>query len=150
MILALADDHRNDVLSATAAATGIALSQVGYLWVDPLAGALVALVILRTGIKILRESTKDLMDTIPGHALVQQITTLLNAVPGVEQVEEIQAHRFGPYLVVNLTIGVSGSLSVTKGDAVASAVERALLEQVDFVRRVHVHYHPTTQPKGYN
>ncbi|MCQ3978651.1 MAG: hypothetical protein DPW09_34955 [Anaerolineae bacterium] len=28
-VLALADDHRNDVLSATAAATGIALSQVG-------------------------------------------------------------------------------------------------------------------------
>lgn len=78
------------------------------------------------------------------------LNTLLSAVPGVEQVEEIQAHRFGPYLVVNLTIGVSGSLSVTKGDAVASPVEHALLEQVDFVRRVHVHYHPTPQPKGYN
>lgn len=76
VVLALADDHRNDVLSATAAATGIALSQVGYLWVDPLARALVALVILRTGIKILCESTEDLMDTIPGHALVQQITTV--------------------------------------------------------------------------
>lgn len=75
-VLALAYDHRNDVLSATAAATGIALSQVGYLWVDPLARALVALVILRTGIKILCESTEDLMDTIPGHALVQQITTV--------------------------------------------------------------------------
>lgn len=146
-VLALADDHRNDVFSASAAAVGIALSQLGYHWVDPLAGALVALLILRTGINILRESTDDLMDTLPGHALAQQIMTLLNAIPGVEQVEEIQAHRFGPYLVVNLTIGVNGSWSITKGDEIASEVERTLLEQVDLVRRVHVHYHPATQPR---
>lgn len=144
-VLALAYDHRNDVFSASAAAVGIALSQVGYLWVDSLAGALVAPLILRTGIKILRESTEDLMDTVPGHALAQQITTLLSAIPGVNQVEEVQAHPFGPYLVINLTIEVNGSLSVASGDVVASQVEHTLLRQLDLVRRVHVHYHPTAQ-----
>lgn len=144
-VLALAYDHRNDIFSASAAAVGIALSQVGYLWVDPLAGALVALLILRTGIKILRESTEDLMDTIPGQSLAQQITTLLSTIPGVDQVEEIQAHRFGPYLVINLTVGVNGSISVASGDAVASQVERTLMERLDFVRRVHVHYHPSAK-----
>jgi len=100
------------------------------------------LIILRTGINILRESTADLMDTVPGQALAQRITELLHPIPGVKQIEEVHAHRFGPYLVVNVTIGVDGVLTVVEGDKIASQVEHALIEQVEFVRRVHVHYHP--------
>lgn len=144
-VLALAQDHRNDVFSAMAAAIGIALGRMGYPWVDPLAGALVALVILKTGIEILRESSSDLMDTVPGKTLARQITDLLSDVPGVEQVEEIHAHRFGPYLAVNLTIGVDGTMSVAAGDRIASRVERSLYERIDFLRRVHIHYHPTNR-----
>ena len=143
-VLALAYDHRNDVFSALAATIGILFGRMGYLWVDPLAGALVALIILRTGIEILRESAADLMDTLPGQALAQQITKLLDGIPGVQQVEEIHAHRFGPYLVANVTIGVDGSLSVAEGDEIATQVERILIEQIEYMRRVHVHYHPAT------
>ena len=146
-VLALAYDHRNDVYSASAAAIGIFLGRMGYPWVDPLAGALVALVILRTGIEILRESAADLMDTVPGEALARQITELLSTVPGVKQVDEIHAHRFGPYLVVNVTVGVDGSLSVETGDEIACQVEQTLYQHIEFLRRVHVHYHPArTQP----
>jgi cation diffusion facilitator family transporter len=141
-VLALAYDHRNDIFSAVAAAIGILLGRLGYPWVDPLAGALVALVILHTGIEIMREATMDLMDTIPGHSLARQITELVGPIPEVEQVEEIHAYRFGPYLVINITIGVEGSLSVAEGDEVASKVERTLSKNIEFVRRVHVHYHP--------
>jgi len=141
---ALAYDHRNDVFSALAATTGIFLGRVGYLWVDPLAGGLVALVILRTGVQILRLSAEDLMDTVPGQALNQQIIELLRPIPGVKQIEEVRAHRFGPYLVVNITIGVDGSLSVTAGDKIANQVEHTLTRGINLVRRVHVHYHPAT------
>ena len=141
-VLALAYDHRNDIFSASAASIGIFLGRIGYPWVDPLAGALVALVILRTGIEIMRESTADLMDTVPGHSLAQQITTLLDEVPGIIQVEEIYAHRFGPYLVVNLTIGIDGSLSVASGDEIAIQVDEILHRHIEFLRRVYIHYHP--------
>ena len=141
-VMALAFDHRNDVFSAMAATAGIFLGRMGYPWVDPLAGTLVALVILRTGIEILRESSADLMDTVPGQSLAQQIRQLLAAVPDVQQVEEVHAHRFGPYLVINLTIGVDGALTVAEGDEIASRVESTLYEHVELVRRVYVHYHP--------
>ncbi|TET86293.1 MAG: cation transporter [Anaerolineales bacterium] len=146
-VLALAYDHRNDVFSASAATIGIFFGRMGYPWVDPLAGAMVALIILRTGIEILRESTADLMDTLPGQALAQQITELLSPILGVKQIEEVHAHRFGPYLVVNVTIGVDGSLSVAEGDRIAIQVERTLIKHIEFMRRVHVHYHPAIPPE---
>jgi cation diffusion facilitator family transporter len=141
-IMALAYDHRNDIFSAGAAVIGITLGRMGYPWVDPLAGALVSLVILRTGIEILRESTADLMDTVPGKALREQIEDLLTPDEQIKQIDEIHAHRFGPYLVINITVCVDGELTVREGDRIATCVELAVLENVASVRRVHVHYHP--------
>lgn len=142
VVFALAYDHRNDVFSATAASIGIFLGQRGLPWVDPLAGALVALLILRTGIFILRESSMDLMDTVPSQKLAEQIYDLLRKVNGVRQLEEVQAHRFGPHIVVNLTIGINGSLSVKQGDKIATSVEQMIYASIPNVLRVHVHYHP--------
>lgn len=146
VILALAYDHRNDVFTASAATLGIFLGRLGLYWVDPLAGALVALVILRTGIKILSESASDLMDTVPGKPLNDEISNYVKGIHGVLDVEEIKAHRFGPYYVIYITVGVSGRISVLEGDQIASRVEKVLMHEIPLVRQVHVHYHPT--PNG--
>jgi len=145
-VVALAHDHRNDIFSASAATVGIALGRVGYPWVDPLAGAVVALIILHTGIEIVRSAASELMDTVPSAELDRQVREALAGVAGILEVEEVRAHRFGPYFVLNVTVGVDQSLSVGEGDRIATQIERVLEEQVEFVRRVHVHLHPV--PRG--
>jgi cation diffusion facilitator family transporter len=145
-VAALALDHRNDVLAASAAALGILCGRLGLPWADPLAGALVALVILRTGVEILRESSSDLMGGRLGAEIEARVRAWLLELPGVRAVEEVRAHAFGPYLVLNVTIGVDGSIPVAAGDAIADAVERTLHERVEFLRAVHVHYHPARAP----
>jgi cation diffusion facilitator family transporter len=146
-VYALAYDHRNDIFAAGAAAIGIFLGRMGYPWVDPLAGAIVAGMILLTGIEILRESSDDLMDTVPGRDLEKQINDIIKDISGVHDIEEIHAHRFGPYLVVNITIGIDGELSVAEGDLIATRVEKRLCEEIELLQRVHVHYHPSSGAK---
>jgi cation diffusion facilitator family transporter len=141
-ILALAQDHRNDIFAALAATIGIALGRFGYLWVDPLAGALVSIFIFRTGIEILRDTTSDLMDTVPGKTLQKQVLNLLNPISQIKRIDKIQAHRFGQYLVINITICVDGQLSVYEGDNIANLVEKTLIDNIPFLLDVHVHFHP--------
>jgi cation diffusion facilitator family transporter len=144
-VQALAFDHRNDVFSAAAASLGILLSLSGAPWFDPLAGALVALLILRTGVGILRESSGDLMDTVPAAELRKTVEAAAAATPGILAVEEMKAHRFGPYIVLNLTIAVDGALTVAEGDAVSARLERSLHKDIDLLARVHVHFHPPSK-----
>ena len=141
-ILALARDHRNDIFTAAGAAAGIIASRCGYQWGDPLVGAVVALVVLMTGIQILRESSADLMDAVPSEAMERQTRAILRDLPGLRAVEEVQAHRFGPYMILNVTIGVDGTKSVEEGDRIASEVERRLCSEIELVKRAYVHYHP--------
>jgi len=147
VVAALAYDHRNDIFSAGAASVGIFLGERGLPWVDPLAGALVALLILRTGIFILQESSIELMEAVPNKALAEQIAKLLETISGVKQLEEIQAHRFGPQVLINMTIGIDGALSVTAGDNIATSVEELIYKSIPNIRRVHVHYHPADEKR---
>ena len=142
VLLALAADHRNDIFSAAAATVGIICGRMGYLWIDPLAGGVVSIIILLTGVEIIRESAADLMDTPPGKKLTEEIREKLGKVPEILDVEEIHGHRFGLYMVVNITVGISPDLTVAEGDRIATQVEEILEREIDSIRRVFVHYHP--------
>jgi len=135
-------ETQNTAVAALAATAGIIFGRMGYLWVDPLAGGLVSLIILRTGIDIIRQSTADLMDTLPGRQLSEEIRHILAGIPGVAAIDDIHGHRFGQYLVVNITVGVDPSITVAEGDRIATEVETALLDRISLMRRVFVHYHP--------
>ena len=146
VVMALAKDHVNDIMASSAAALGIILALLGYSWVDPLAGAVVALFILKTGVGILRESAMELMDTVPGKELDAEIRAALAGVSGIKAVEEVHAHRFGPHFIVNLKFCVDGSLPVSDGDRIATLAERTLYEKFHHIRKVYTHYHPEKRP----
>ena len=82
------------------------------------------------------------MGAVPSKELAQQISDLTRSVGGVQQLEEVQAHRFGPHIVVNLTIGIDGALTVRQGDGIATHVEFLLYAALPNIRHIHVHYHP--------
>ncbi|KJS00678.1 MAG: hypothetical protein VR65_11520 [Desulfobulbaceae bacterium BRH_c16a] len=142
VLLALAADHRNDIFSALAATVGIIFGRAGFLWVDPLAGGVVSIIILLTGVEIIRESAADLMNTLPGKTLTEEIREKLKKIDEILDIEEIHGHRFGLYMVVNITIGISPDLTVAEGDRIATRVEEILVNEIDSMRRVFVHYHP--------
>lgn len=141
-ISALARDHRNDIFASMGAAIGIILNMLGIAWGDPLAGAVVALIVAKTGLDILREASSDLMDNVPSKEIASRIHELLDGVEEIKSIEDIHAHRFGPYLVLNLTIGIDGDLSVKDGDKIADTVEIKLISSLEMLRKVYVHYHP--------
>ena len=86
----------------------------------------------------LRWATRDM-----GEKLKKQFAEALKDVPGIRDIEEIHAHRFGPYLVAIIMITIDGNLRVVEAEAISAAAERKLREDVDMLRRVFIHTHPT-------
>jgi cation diffusion facilitator family transporter len=141
-VVAISQDHRNDIFASLGAAIGISLSMLGTIWADPVAGAVVAIIVAKTGFGILREATDELMDDVPDNELSEQIKAVLLDEPSIRQIDEIHSHRFGPYLVANITICIDGSLSVSTADVIATTVEKKLIERIDMLRKVYIHTHP--------
>ncbi len=142
-VMALARDHRTDIYSVATALVGIVCGRAGYGWVDPLAASAVALIILYTGFGILRDSARDLMDVLPSRSLVARLRQQIGGVAGVEDVESVRVHCIGPYMLVDVTIGIEGTLTVAEGDRIATRVEETLWNELEYARDVSVHFHPT-------
>jgi len=142
-IKALAHDHLNDLMASIAVTFGILFSKLGYGWVDPLAGAIVAIFILKTGIEILHESSFELMDTFPDSNFKKTIESMVLSEPEIEKLEDLGVHRFGPKFILNLTIQIDGQLSVYQGNMIADKLEEKLFEEYDkTLCKVNIHYHP--------
>jgi cation diffusion facilitator family transporter len=141
-VIAISRDHRNDIFASLGAAIGILLSILGTAWADPVAGAVVAIIVAKTGFDILREATDELMDDVPDNELSEQIRVVLSDEASIRRIDEIHSHRFGPYLVANITIRIDGSLSVAEADVIATTIEEKLLESIDMLRKVYIHTHP--------
>ena len=142
---ALANDHMNDIMAAGADIIGGLMGRLGYYWMDPAAGALVAVFIIKTGVEIIMENSGDLMDSFPDEDSKQQIQNICREVKGVMDIEELGIHRFGPHFIINLTIGVDGSISVCDGHGISERVEEALFEYYGkSLSKVNIHYHPSS------
>ncbi|NCU26883.1 hypothetical protein EOM86_09215 [Candidatus Nomurabacteria bacterium] len=79
----------------------------------------------------------------------KEVRDLALDVDGVHTIDELSLHKFGPYYIVNMVIGISGDLSINQGHEISDAVEARLLDHFRTgLRKVHIHYHPITQQKG--
>ena len=142
---ALANDHLNDIMASIAVIAGVILGRMGYYWMDPAAGAIVAIYIIKTGIEIIMDSSSELMDSFPDTEFSREIRDEAMTVSGVRRIEELGVHRFGPYYTINMTIAVDGHISVNDGHYISHAVEQVLLDKYSSgLRQVHIHYHPVS------
>ncbi|MGC9362389.1 MAG: cation diffusion facilitator family transporter [Candidatus Syntrophosphaera sp.] len=140
---ALADDHFNDILAAAAVIVGVVMARFGLYWMDPAAGAVVAVFIAKTGISIILESSAELMDKIPEDGFRREVRDIALSITGVRQVELVGVHRFGPYFTIDMTICVDGNISVDEGNTISHNVEDKLLDHFHGgLRKVMIHYHP--------
>ncbi|PKN73495.1 MAG: cation transporter [Candidatus Cloacimonetes bacterium HGW-Cloacimonetes-3] len=140
---ALANDHLNDIMASIAVVVGVIMGRLGYYWMDPAAGAIVAIYIIKTGIEIVMDSSGELMDSVPDNEFSKELQAEALCVEGVLRIDELGVHRFGPYYTVNMTIEVDGGISVDAGHQISQAVEEKLLEKYSSgLRKVYIHYHP--------
>lgn len=143
---ALANDHLNDIMAALAVVLGVFMGKLGYPWMDPAAGAIVAIYIAKTGVEIIMDSSSELMDSVPDKAFTRDVLNIINTVNGVINVEEMSVHRFGPYYTLNITISMAGNLSLQEAHTVSHEVERMILQSFSAeLKQVHIHYHPYSQ-----
>lgn len=142
-LAAAAYDNRSDALTSLGAVAGIVGSQLGWRWMDPVAGLAVALVILRTAWQIGIEAAHTLTDGFDAEAL-QRIRAQVAQVDGVLQVRQLRARHLGNTVAVEATVAVSPHLGVTEAHVISDRVEHMLLADPT-IGHVHVHVEPLSR-----
>ncbi|HKN96367.1 MAG TPA: cation diffusion facilitator family transporter [Pseudonocardiaceae bacterium] len=125
-------------LSVLVAAGG---SAVGWWWVDPVIGLVVALAIAAVLVGAGRGVVGRLLDAADP-ALVARVDHLAADTPGVLAVEDVRLRWSGHGQLAELTVVVDRDLSLVRAHAIAHEAEHRLLHGLPRLVRAHVHAHP--------
>jgi cation diffusion facilitator family transporter len=148
-ITLVADAHHllTDVWTSAGVVIGVVLVQLtGWLVLDPLIALLVAANIVRTGIRLLRDTANGVLDTALSPADQARIATVLAPYRDAGIVfHALRTRTAGQRRFVSLHILVPGGWTIQRGHALADQIERAIIAALPKTT-VFTHLEPVEDP----
>lgn len=131
---------RSDVFASLGVILGLFAVRMGYSLADPLIALFICVLIIHTGLEIIRESSTALLDRAAIDEKV--IVDLARSVEGVCSCHAVRTRGMAEEIYVDLHIEVDASLSMELAHEVGVDVERAIKGRIPEVRDVVVHLEP--------
>ncbi len=143
-VIANAWHHRSDALSSIAVLVGVTAAYLSPAWAmaDAYAALVVTFFVVKIGAGLIWSATKEVIDTAPDQAAMDQVKETALRVPGVRQTHDIRARLSGGRIFAEIHIVVDPDLTVRAGHEIADAVKQSLLDDVAGMARVIVHVDP--------
>ncbi|MFF2479955.1 cation diffusion facilitator family transporter [Paenibacillus sp. NPDC058071] len=148
-LIATAYDHLADVYASLAAVAGIGAGLIGdYYGIsllqygDPIAGLIVALLILKLSYDMGREAVDILMDKMVSPEKLSHYEKLVDSVQEVKRIDRIRAREHGHYIIIDVRVGIPADLNIQEGHDVSKKIKAVIMDQNEDVEEVLVHLNP--------
>jgi cation diffusion facilitator family transporter len=144
-LTSLARDCLNDFYTIIAALIGVIGIWAGYPVADPLAGALISLVVVREGVELARTNIAYLLDRAPPEDVQDAICTTVVEHSGVRGVHDFTTYYSGTAIEVEFHAEIDPEQSVEDAHALETELIHTLQTRHD-IGDVHIHLDPLDQP----
>jgi cation diffusion facilitator family transporter len=150
VVIANAWHHRSDALSSIGALAGIGGAiLLGEKWtiLDPIASCCISIAIIVVAVKMALPSLSELLETSLPEAIEEDITKTAAAVPGVEDIHNLQTRRNGISFIIDAHVVVDPTISVVQAHDIATAVEDDLRAKYGTETQISIHIEPGREAK---
>jgi cation diffusion facilitator family transporter len=149
---ALVADGRHvltDVFTSAGVIVGVALVSVtGWLVLDPAVAVLVAINILWSGYKMVREGAGGLMDEAPPPEMVAHIKELIaQHATGAIEAHDVRTRHAGRMTFIEFHLVVPGKTRVAEAHQICDRIEAALKDDMDGEVLITIHVEPEAKAK---
>ncbi|HHU56616.1 MAG TPA: cation transporter [Acholeplasmataceae bacterium] len=138
-LLATATDSFNDVIATSVVLISIIFYKFTSINIDGYMGLGVALFIIYSGIKLVKEATSPLLGEAPSKDLVNLVTKKIKEYEGVLGIHDLVIHSYGPartYITVH--VEVDADIDISKSHDLIDQIEREFLESLNINLVIHM------------
>jgi cation diffusion facilitator family transporter len=135
-----------DVASSGLVFSGILLSHIGYPRLEPVAGFVVGVFIIKMGVTLGRYAVLVLLDACVNPDLIKKTRLIAEQVPGVEGVHHLKLRRSGPYAFGEMHLETKGTLTVAEAHTISDTVEKRIKKEIPEIDSITVHIEPRKGP----
>ena len=148
---ALVADGRHlwaDVVTSGGVAVGVLLAITTGWWVlDPIMAALVAVNVLWSGFRLVRESLSGLMDEAVSEEILETIRSIISSeANGAVQAHDLKTRHAGSAVFIEFHLVVPGDMTVFDAHEICDRIEAALKSAVSGAR-ISIHVEPEHKEK---
>ena len=151
-LLADAWNDSVDILAASTALTAVGLAMYDsqrFRAADHYGGFAVGIIVILTSLRVLRDASLELMDTMPAAEMMERVRAVARAVPGVVGVDKSYARKTGFKYHVDLHIEVDPGMTVAAAHLISGVVRSRVRDELGWVADVLVHVEPqSTRASG--
>jgi divalent metal cation (Fe/Co/Zn/Cd) transporter len=131
---------RADIFVSLSVVGGLIAISLGYPLADPILALVIALVIAKIGIDIIRESSPTLMDRVA--VSPDEVEQIALSVPGVMSSHKARSRGHESAVYADLHIRVDAAMSTEQAHRIAHEVQRRLRQSLTDIQDVTVHVEP--------
>ncbi|MGI6606678.1 MAG: cation diffusion facilitator family transporter [Peptococcia bacterium] len=144
MMKATATDSLSDVLATSAVLLSTLLSPLFGIQLDGYMGVAVSLLIIYSGINIMKEMWDTLLGKKPSEELVQQLENTINRYGGVLGTHDLVIHNYGPRLYfATVHVEVDAREDILASHDLIDNIEREVARELNI--HLVIHMDPLTQ-----
>ena len=143
VVMANAWHHRSDAMSSICTAVGIGGAiLLGGNWavLDPIAAAIVSILIIKVGISTLRPCLDELLERSLPPDVVKEIKTIITNNDGPAELHHLMTRRIGTCYAIELNLHLDPKVSLTEACAISNDVQQALKDRYGPHTHVGVHF----------
>ena len=134
--------HRSDAFSSIGTFAGILGARLGIPALDPIAGIIVSIFVIKVGVDLYLKSVKELVDESADDKTIKKIIEKTESVEGVRGIGSLKTRIFGNKIYVDIEILVDAFISVKEGHDISEKVHDKLEEEIDHIKHCMVHIEP--------
>ncbi len=122
-------NYSSDIVSSILVIAGLYLAGRGFVYADPIASILVAVIVLIFSLRLSVKIIRNLLDHIPGE-VTEKIDSILDRIPQIKTVNKLQIHEVGNIKFINLDVGLDDNLYLSQVEKIKRAVRSKILSDL--------------------
>lgn len=134
--------HRSDALSSIAAFIGIGGTMLGFKILDPIASIIVAIVVVKVGVDILKSSCDELMDSSISKQDISKIEALVSKSDNIYGIKDFKSRKYGSVAYVDMSILIDNDKTLEEAHDIADELEKSIISNLNYIKEINIHTEP--------
>lgn len=134
--------HRSDALSSIAAFIGIGGAMLGFKILDPIASIIVAIVVVKVGIDILKSACDELMDSSISKKDISEIKSMIDNNQKIYGVKDFKSRKYGSVAYIDMSIFIDKTKTLEEAHDIADNLEQNIISNLSYIKEINIHTEP--------
>ena len=142
ILTASGEESLADVYSSIVVLISYFISQI-YPYADKIATIIIAVLIISTGLKILKENISSILDEKESNPeVIEQIKKIINEQKQIIKYHNLRLIKFGSYYKCELTIFIDGNQTIVNSNNLVETLKKEIAKNNEKIKYINIYVKP--------